>query len=257
MTTKPKSASPAADRMSSSTAAKTYAEENGSGIDPVAGYRKPLVEHWAEAFVDGPMKTIEQYDKAAKMLVTIVTPLQAALFTAYGQLAPKLPAAPPDWFTNLLLVLFVASVAGVFTAVVYVCNKRPRLIIERCDGSKHASRSGILSDLLASERHLSPAINDWEKHIEDVAACKHRWLTLGFACFLACSVAPVLVLIYLSFSPLVLAVFAASIPFAGAAIFFKPRWYPAKDTVQGARKFIRRLRGLEKRVPPDSTCATA
>lgn len=176
------------------------AGENGKNTDPADDYRKFLVEHWAAAFVDGPMKTIEQYEKTAKLLVTVVTPLQAVLFAAYGLLAPRFlaaspgPEAPPDWFSTLLLILFVASVAGVFVCVVYVCSERPKLIIGKGDSERR-----LLSSVLADRAALPEAVKAWESDIERVVECKHWWLTAGFCCFFAGSVVAVAVLIFLAF----------------------------------------------------------
>lgn len=185
------------DCVNTFTPQPANAVENGTGKASADEYRKILVEHWAAAFVDGPMKTIEQYDRTAKLLVTAVTPLQAALFAAYGLLVPKVLAAspnleaPPDWFTSLLLILFVASVAGVFICVVYACNERPKLIIEN---------RGLLSGLLEADKAALPSdlpktVRCWEEETERVLACKHWWLTMGFCCFFAGSVVAVVVLI--------------------------------------------------------------
>src|ERR1700749_422844 len=207
---------------------------NGTGKDSADEYRKFLVEHWAGAFVEGPMKTIEQFEKTTKLLVTVVTPLQAALFAAYGLLVPKVLAAspnleaPPDWFTTLLLILFVASVAGVFICVVYVCNERPKLII---DGR------GLLSDLLEADKAALPSalpetVRCWEEHTEKVVACNHWWLTMGFCCFFAGSVVAIAVLIYFALSARGWAYLSGFVVLGTAILLPVRRYYASKKQTQ-------------------------
>ncbi|MDQ3746926.1 MAG: hypothetical protein M3444_21355 [Acidobacteriota bacterium] len=168
-------------------------EGNGDGVKPPDRYSEALVEHWAEALVDGPMKTITRYDKTAKLLATVVTPLQAVLFAAYDQVWGKMNGGTPLWFTEVLLVLFVISVAGVLICVTYVCNERPRLKI-KLHGLK-TKRHGVISSLLDGNVDLSSAVESWEDHIEYVTDCKHRWLMGAYWCFIAGSGVAVAVLI--------------------------------------------------------------
>ena len=147
------------------------------------------------------MKTIERYDKTAKLLVTVVTPLQAALFAVYRQVAvyqqvgrESSDALP--WFTKLLLIAFVISVAGVYASVTYVCRERPKLKI-KLHGSE--SEEGVISSLLDGSVDMSNAVKSWEEHIEYAARCKHWWLMSAFWCFVAGSGAAVAGLIYIAF----------------------------------------------------------
>jgi hypothetical protein len=141
------------------------------------------------------METIAQYDKAAKLLVTVAAPLQAALFALYDKIAGSSSAMKP-WFTDFLLILFVASLTWVFIFVVKVCDMRPSLKAKPCGTRRKSSGEGVISSLLkdAIPGKMSQAVEEWEDHIEEVADCKHKWLAYAYGGFVAGSVIAVLVL---------------------------------------------------------------
>ncbi|MET0648139.1 MAG: hypothetical protein ABW208_16095 [Pyrinomonadaceae bacterium] len=202
MTIKETSAVTAADAL-----AYFKIEANGGAAPPA--YPEPLVTHWAEAVIDGPMKNIERYDDVAKLLVMVATPLQAALFALYDKIGVKLGETSPH-FLAFLLFLFIASIVGVVGFVVKVCDKRPQLRIclsRDCSRSVCNHEVGLISYLLdptiADPHHstkLSHVIGEWERHIEDVVSCKHMWLTCAVCCFVGGSLIPIGVLFVLALS---------------------------------------------------------
>ncbi len=182
-------------------AAPAGGEASGQTAEP--SYYKTLIEHWAEAFVDGPMKTIERHDAAAKLLVMLITPLQLALFKIYDSVGEKVSPTPSRLTTLSLLGLFLVSIAWVVYCVAKVCDERPHLKLKLPESPAGCAKpTGVISFLLAGAisgripaRQMIDAVNAWEEEIEHVANCKHMWLTRAVTVSVLISVAALGVLI--------------------------------------------------------------
>jgi hypothetical protein len=161
-------------------------------------YATTLLTHWAEAVVDGPIKNIARYDEVAKLLALLVAPVLTALLALYEK-AGGILAMKPTWLLILLFVLFIGSIVGVVVCVVRVCNERLRLIINNpaCGRKKLGLISYLLEDadeLSRQPSKLWDAIEEWERHVEKVADCKHKWLKYAVWCFVAGSLIPFVML---------------------------------------------------------------
>jgi hypothetical protein len=177
---------------------------NGGAGAP-ASYSGTLLTHWAEAVVDAPVRNITRYDEAAKLLVTIAAPVQAALFALYEKVGGILDKTPP-WFLVLMFSFSIISVLGVVFFVIKVCDERLRLRIDlpaSCEPQDDGLISYLLDDTAGSSNpsgKTSSAVKAWEKHVEHVADCKHKWLSCAAYCFVTGSLMPLLLLIGLAVS---------------------------------------------------------
>jgi hypothetical protein len=159
-----------------------------------------LLTHWGETVIDGPVRNIARYDEAAKLLATIAGPVQAALIALYEKVGGILDKTPP-WFLLLMCSFSVVSVLAVVFYVIKVCDERLRLRIDlpaSCQPRDNGLISYLLDDTAGSSNpaaKTSSAVRAWERHVEIVADCKHKWLSRAAYCFVAGSLMPLLMVI--------------------------------------------------------------
>lgn len=127
-----------------------------------------IIEHWAEARLDGPMQALARYDDAAKHLITIGGFLQGGLIAIYSVLDKE-----GRLFANRWQILFVISfelcLVVFMSLAAWACSLQPEM-----------QAKGI-SDLLTkalkqclTETDLTEKVSGWCMDVENKIRRKKR-----------------------------------------------------------------------------------
>jgi hypothetical protein len=120
-----------------------------------------LIEHWAEARIDGPMQALARYDDAAKYLITIGGFLQGGLFAVYSVLDKQGRLLGNRW-QIAFVILFEFSLVGFISLAAWACSLQPEM---------HAKGiSNLLTQALRqciSETDLTKEVKSWCVDVEN------------------------------------------------------------------------------------------
>jgi hypothetical protein len=125
-----------------------------------------LVQHWAQARVDGPLEVMKRFDEAAKQLIALGAILQGLLF-AVVNLGVK--GHVPPWMTAIISVPLMALV---FCGARVICTVPVRMeAIDTYLLMKRATEHGGIGN-----KSFTEAVQTWCRTVDDLAKRKHRWL---------------------------------------------------------------------------------
>ena len=150
-----------------------------------------VLQHWAQARIDGPLQVISRFDEAAKQLIATGGVLQG-LFFAIVALGKWKDSPFPVW---LIPIFFLPVLALVFCAAKVICTVP--LQMEAIDTFNLMKRAGGLSGV--DDQELNAAMQRWCSSIDHIALVKHRWLFAANLLFLASSVLSLFMLLGLVF----------------------------------------------------------
>jgi hypothetical protein len=129
-----------------------------------------VVEHWANARIDGPMQLIARFDEAAKQLIAIGGVLQGLFFGIVGLGGWKDHLPSSLWW--VVVLCFLPLVALVVCAAKVICSVPVQMeAIETYELMKRAADPDGVPD-----EDLLDAIKLWCFRIDRNALIKHRWL---------------------------------------------------------------------------------
>jgi|ERR1043166_7358776 hypothetical protein len=124
-----------------------------------------LLEHWAQARIDSPLRVIGRLDEAAKQLISVGGIIQAAYVAgfAFGNLKEKLP----NWEVGLL---FIPLISMIFCAAKVICLIPKDLEASDTYELFKRMRSGFI------EEEVDFAMARWCKAVDLLARRKRLWL---------------------------------------------------------------------------------
>lgn len=140
-----------------------------------------IIEHWAEARIDGPMQALARYDDAAKHMVTIGGFLQGGLIAVYSVLDKQGRLFGNRW-QIAFVISFEISLITFISLAAWACSLQPEM---------HAKGiSKLLTQALRqciSEADLTNEVKGWCVDVENKIRSKQR-LMLAAKCFYILSI---------------------------------------------------------------------
>lgn len=127
-----------------------------------------LIEHWAEARIDGPMQALARYDDAAKHLITIGGFLQGGLIAVYSVLEKQGRLFQSRWQIGVV-VAFELSLIGFISLAALACSLQPEMQAKKISSLlKNALRQCL------TEADLTGEVEAWCWDIESKIKGKTR-----------------------------------------------------------------------------------
>lgn len=143
-----------------------------------------VLQHWAVARIDGPMKVTERFDEAAKQLIVVGGLMQGLFFAVVALKNPGSQA--PLWIVSLF---FLPLIALVFCAAKVICIVPLKMEAINTYTLMRRAMDGV------PDRELTAAVEEWCREIDRIAKEKHAWLFKANMLFLLSSVLAVGVLL--------------------------------------------------------------
>lgn len=138
-----------------------------------------IVDNWAKARIDGPMKVIERYDDTAKILVTLGGFSPALLAALYGILSPKeaTPGISLSGWVITFLIISLFCFGGFFFSVIMACRRQVMMVTK--DETPECSLPNLIEQAATtglSANDMKNAVGEWCKEIDGLIKYKHNYV---------------------------------------------------------------------------------